>query len=433
MGGKVWSEREEFIFWVLLAIFFPPGLHQETKSVKKGRSDILKSWESLPERMVETWRKEYPGEEPPRKYTAVSMYEHYFQNFVQGKLSPNAKPFVEKYKAWLKKKAENPESGSDNEESESRELSMDSESRESSEPESSKAKESEPSETAISIPTSAISHQGTGQQIACEAPVPSKCHPATEPWEKYWQGRWPNKQVSHDHGSQERLGKRHRVMDSGHGEINMSAPKALPNQHDTHAEQNANGGGQCVGAPLAQMVFQNQNRMPLQQNTNGGDQFAGVPPAHMGLQNQNRMPAQQITGGNGQSFILPAHMSIQNHNGTNQASVNRNFSHSVQQNISRGGQSRPVMPNTHGPLHNNWGQVNGGADYAGLITGDHGAQNNANLFAGHNATQVNYRGVTGPGHVHNNTNSFMDHGAAQSNHNTTTGRGDAQKRKRSDL
>lgn len=280
-----------------------------------------------------------------------------------------------------------------------------SESSESSEPESSKAKESEPSETAISIPTSAISQQGTGQQIACEAPVPSKCHPATEPWEKYWQRRWPNKQVSHDHGSQERLGKRHRVMDSGHGEINMSAPKALPNQHDTHAEQ----------------------------NTNGGDQFAGVPPAHTGLQNQNRMPAQQITGGNGQSFILPAHMSIQNHNGTNQASVNRNFSHSVQQNISRGGQSRPVMPNTHGPLHNNWGQVNGGADYAGLITGDHGAQNNANLFAGHNATQINYRGVTGPGHVHNNTNSFMDHGAAQSNHNTTTGRGDAQKRKRSDL
>lgn len=73
MGGKVWSKREEFIFWVLLAILFPPGLHQETKGVKKSRSDIHKSWEPFPEMMIDMWRKRYPGEEPPRNYTAVSM------------------------------------------------------------------------------------------------------------------------------------------------------------------------------------------------------------------------------------------------------------------------------------------------------------------------------------------------------------------------
>lgn len=288
---------------------------------------------------------------------------------------------------------------------------MDSESSESSVPESSKAKESEPSETAVSIPMNASSQQGAGQQSTYEAPPPPNSGPPTSRFRNFPElqqeihQRFPNGIGSYDHGSQERPGKRRRVMDISHHEINMSAPRALPNQHGMHAEQNANG----------------------------YDQFAGVPPAHMGLQNQNRMPAQQITGGNGQSFgVLPAHMSLQNHNGTNQASVNGNFSHSVQQDISGGGQLRQPMPNMHGPPHNNWGQVNMGADYPGLITGDHGAQNNANLFAGYNATQVNYRVVTGPGLVQNNTNSFMDTGAAQSNHNTITGRGDAQKRKRSD-
>ncbi|KAI7787767.1 hypothetical protein LA080_014139 [Diaporthe eres] len=405
MGGKVWSKREEFIFWVLLAIFFPPGLHQETKGVKKGRSDILKSWEPFPEKMIEIWLKRYPGEEPPRKYTAVSMYEHYFQNFVQGKLSPNAKPYVEKYKAWLKKKAENPESGSDNEESESRELSMDSESSESAVPESSEAKESEPSETAVSIATSAISQQSTGQQIACEAPPSPTYHPATEPWKKYWKGRWGNKEVSHDHGSQERPGKRHWLTDSGHREINMSAPKALPNQHDTHAEQNANGGGQCVGVPPAQMVFHNQNLMPLQQNANDGDQFAGA---------------------------LPANMGLQNHNGV-QPGSNNHSSFFAEQNAIGGGQLRQPMPNMQGPPHNDWHQVNMSATGPGSTTGHHSAQNNANFFTDHNTAQVNYHGITGPGLVRNNTNSFMDHAAAQSNHSTVNGRGDAQKRKRSDL
>ncbi|KAK7708591.1 hypothetical protein SLS64_006693 [Diaporthe eres] len=405
MGGKVWSEREEMIFWRIVARRCPPGLDQESKSVKKGRSDIHDSWDFAPGMMNQIWRETYPGEDPPREYTKVSLYEHLFQNSVQGKLSPNAKQFVEEYKAWLKKKAENPESDSDNEGSESRELSMDSESSESTVPESSKAKESEPSETAISIPTSAISQQGADQQIACEAPSSPDCHPAVAPLEKYWKARWPNEPVNYDHASQERPGKRHRVMDSGHCEINMSAPKALPNQHDTHAEQNANGGDQFAGALPAQMVFQNQNRMPLQQNANGGDQFAGALPAHMGLQNHNGV---QLGSNNHSSFF-------------------------AEQNAIGGGQLRQPMPNMQGPPHNDWHQVNMSATGPSSTTGHHGAQNNANFFTDHNAAQVNYHGITGPGLVRNNTNSFMDHAAAQSNHSTVNGRGDAQKRKRSDL
>ncbi|KAG6356562.1 hypothetical protein INS49_014435 [Diaporthe citri] len=386
MGGKVWSKREEAIFWLILAILFPPGLHQETKGVKKGRSDIHKSWEPFPEMMNRYWREKYPGEDPPRKYTAVSMYEHYFQNFVQGKLSPNAKPFVEEYKARLKKAAENPKSSSDNEEPESRELSIVSESSEQSVPESTKAKESEPSETAVSIPTSAISQQSARQQIACEAPPPPNCRPimlpcqakaqAQEPWEKKWQKKLEEigkKRVSYDHGSQERPGKRLRTMGISHHDINMSAPKGLPNQHDMPAEQNANDGDQFTRVPPAHMSFQNQNRMPVQQNANGGDQFAGFYPAHMGFQNHN------------------------------------------------------------GPPHNNWHQFNMVATYPGPTTGHHGSQNSTDLFIDHNGTQVNYRGVTGPGLVQNDSNSFISHGAEQSSHSTVNGRGDAQKRKRSDL
>lgn len=133
MGGKVWSDPEEMIFWLILAPNFPPGLDQDSRDVKKGRSDTLKSWERAPEMMEQEWGRRFPGVPLRRIYTAVSTCElwkersfvalaevtdpmgfsdeHLFQNFHQGKLSPNAGPYVKAYKAWLKKKAENPESG----------------------------------------------------------------------------------------------------------------------------------------------------------------------------------------------------------------------------------------------------------------------------------------------------------------------------------
>lgn len=73
MGGKVWSKVEEWIFWIILAVRFPPGLHQESKDVKQSHKDLLKSWTPFPKLMEDLWRQHNPGKDPPRNYTAVSM------------------------------------------------------------------------------------------------------------------------------------------------------------------------------------------------------------------------------------------------------------------------------------------------------------------------------------------------------------------------
>lgn len=259
----------------------------------------------------------------------------------------------------------------------------------------------------MSIPTSAISQQGAGQQSTYETPPPPNCGSSTsrnwnldELKQGYYKEFGPDP-VSSDHGSEERPGKRSRVMNSGHHGINMSAPRALPNQHGMPAEQDSNVGDQFAGFSPAHMIFQNQNRMHEQQNVNGGDQFAGFSPAHMGFQNHNGVQP----GSNNQSSFL------------------------AEQNTVGGGQLRQFMPIMQGPPPNNWHQLNMGATYPGPTTGQHGAQNSTNLLIDHNDTQVNYRDFTGPGLLQNDTNSFISHGAARPSHSTVNGHGGAQKRK----
>lgn len=75
MGGKVWSEPEEEIFWEDMAPEFPPGLQEEAKAAKKGRKQHLKSWARFPEMMERCWDQKYPGQEYPRKWTPISMCE----------------------------------------------------------------------------------------------------------------------------------------------------------------------------------------------------------------------------------------------------------------------------------------------------------------------------------------------------------------------
>lgn len=266
----------------------------------------------------------------------------------------------------------------------------------------------------MSIPTSATSQQGAGQQIACAAPPPPNYRPATAQLEKEYEERWPS--------------KRPRIMANGRHDTEMSAHGVFQNQNDVLGQLNVNSGGQSVGVPPAHMGIQNSNHMAVQQTTSGNGQSVGVPD----IPNMVHMAIQKEISRYGQSFgVPPVHTVFQNHNG-GQPCSNSHSGFPAEQNPIGHGQLRQLMPNMQGPPHNNWGQSNRGASYPGLITGDHGAQNNANLFTDHHAAQINYSGVTGPGPVQNNTNPLMDHAAAQPNHSTITGPGGAQKRKRSD-
>lgn len=69
MGGKVWSNLEEEIYWSDIAPRAPPGLQGQSKS---GR---MKSWKPLVQRMEQRMRKRRPGQELPRKYTEISLCE----------------------------------------------------------------------------------------------------------------------------------------------------------------------------------------------------------------------------------------------------------------------------------------------------------------------------------------------------------------------
>jgi hypothetical protein len=75
MGGKVWSDGEEEEFWSKLARLAPPGFHQESKAVKKGRRNHEKSWQPLIKVMEALMREKYPGQALPRRYTSVSICE----------------------------------------------------------------------------------------------------------------------------------------------------------------------------------------------------------------------------------------------------------------------------------------------------------------------------------------------------------------------
>lgn len=137
------------IFWVDVAKRAPPGLHKESKAVKKSHKDLKKSWKPLVGAITKAMTERGLEKGLPRTYTEVSMCElwqynvfgcvgrnsdldqgeqgrrlgpaeaapgrparqrpgslfraeDYFQDSVQGKLSPNAGPFVEMCKAWLR-------------------------------------------------------------------------------------------------------------------------------------------------------------------------------------------------------------------------------------------------------------------------------------------------------------------------------------------
>ncbi|POS79416.1 hypothetical protein DHEL01_v202174 [Diaporthe helianthi] len=114
MGGKVWSDVEEEIFWTVLARRAPPGFHKESKAKKKSHHELAKSWAPLIDVMKSLMLEKNPGmteDDLPRSYSAISIYEHWFQNLVQGKLSPHAGRHVRAHQEWLKEVAEEPESG----------------------------------------------------------------------------------------------------------------------------------------------------------------------------------------------------------------------------------------------------------------------------------------------------------------------------------
>lgn len=73
MGGKVWSDAEEEVFWSQLARMAPPGFHEESKAVKKGRNNHAKSWEPLIDVMKGLMLKKNPGKPLPREYTSISI------------------------------------------------------------------------------------------------------------------------------------------------------------------------------------------------------------------------------------------------------------------------------------------------------------------------------------------------------------------------
>lgn len=168
---------------------------------------------------------------------------------------------------------------------------MASESREPSVSESSEAKESEPSDTAVSIPTNAISQQGAGQQSTCEAPPTPNCRPTVLPHittlaqdQKYWEDNWGPDPVGYDHGGEERPGKRGRVMDNGHHGINMSAPMALPNQHGMPAEH-------TIGAGQLRQIMPNMQGLPpnIWHQFNMGVTYPGPTAGHHGAQNSTNL------------------------------------------------------------------------------------------------------------------------------------------------
>lgn len=63
------------IFWVDVAKRAPPGLHKESKAVKKSHKDLKKSWKPLVEAMTKDMTERGPEESLARVYTEVSMCE----------------------------------------------------------------------------------------------------------------------------------------------------------------------------------------------------------------------------------------------------------------------------------------------------------------------------------------------------------------------
>ncbi|ERT02228.1 hypothetical protein HMPREF1624_00526 [Sporothrix schenckii ATCC 58251] len=86
MGGKVWSEEEERVFWTEII----PSSKKRQLYSRPSREPH--GWESLRKVMQDRM-----GSLARRTYTALMLYEHFFQNCVLERFSPNAARFVRSY------------------------------------------------------------------------------------------------------------------------------------------------------------------------------------------------------------------------------------------------------------------------------------------------------------------------------------------------
>ncbi|KAM7198066.1 hypothetical protein V8F20_006311 [Naviculisporaceae sp. PSN 640] len=86
MGGKVWSKEEEDCFWNWI-------IPQSTKRLGVDRANGQpKSWEELRKIM-----KARMGDDARREYTDLGLFEHFFQNAIKERYSPNALSYAKKY------------------------------------------------------------------------------------------------------------------------------------------------------------------------------------------------------------------------------------------------------------------------------------------------------------------------------------------------
>ncbi|KAL2019613.1 hypothetical protein VTK56DRAFT_9428 [Thermocarpiscus australiensis] len=86
MGGKVWSKEEEEVFWTRMMPQSPKRLGADIDRYQE------KSWYWIANQMTQIM-----GEKARRKYTHLGVFEHYFQNTVLGRFSPNCGKLPLKY------------------------------------------------------------------------------------------------------------------------------------------------------------------------------------------------------------------------------------------------------------------------------------------------------------------------------------------------
>ncbi|KAJ4306464.1 hypothetical protein N0V88_001267 [Collariella sp. IMI 366227] len=78
MGGRIWSRDEELVFWTKL-------IPHSAKRLQKDQGNPEQTW-----RWVRLQMAAILGEKARREYTDQGVFEHYHQNTVQGRFSPNA-------------------------------------------------------------------------------------------------------------------------------------------------------------------------------------------------------------------------------------------------------------------------------------------------------------------------------------------------------
>ncbi|KAM0216228.1 hypothetical protein ACHAQI_002644 [Fusarium lateritium] len=87
MGGKVWSEEEERIFWEVVIPRSTVAAHPPSDPATQPLS-----WPDCAQ-----WMNEMASDNPRRIYTSTMLYEHHYQNIKPGAKSPRAVRFARKY------------------------------------------------------------------------------------------------------------------------------------------------------------------------------------------------------------------------------------------------------------------------------------------------------------------------------------------------